>query len=91
MVVGSLRIGEVTASRWERIYPDRIEIVELLYKGEFDDAKTDAGRRSIPLDLHGILQSVLNAEVAEVEISETDDLVFTSAKGGPRKPAQLAA
>jgi integrase len=28
MVVGSLRIGEVSALRWERIHPDRIEVVE---------------------------------------------------------------
>jgi len=50
MVVGSLRVGEVTALRWERIQPDRIEIVERFYEGEFDDTKTDAGRRSIPFD-----------------------------------------
>ena len=28
MVVGSLRIWEVAALRWERIHPDRIEVVE---------------------------------------------------------------
>jgi hypothetical protein len=61
MVVGSLRIGEVTALRWERIHPDRIEIVERFYEGEFDDTKTDAGRRNIPLDSHGILRAVLDA------------------------------
>ena len=44
MVVGSLRIGEVTALRWGRIHSDRIEIVERFYEGEFDDTKTDAGR-----------------------------------------------
>jgi hypothetical protein len=41
---GSLRIGEVTALRCERIHSDRIEIVERFYEGEFDDTKTDAGR-----------------------------------------------
>jgi hypothetical protein len=51
MVVGSLRIGEVIVLRWERIHSDRIEIVESFYEGEFDDTKTDADRRSIPLDL----------------------------------------
>jgi len=61
VVVGSLRIGEVAALRWERIHPDRIEIVERFYEGEFDDTKTDAGRRSIPLDSHGILRTVLDA------------------------------
>src|SRR3989454_10947008 len=50
IVVGSLRIGEVAALRWERIHSDRIDVVERFYEGEFDDTKTDAGRRSIPLD-----------------------------------------
>jgi hypothetical protein len=44
MVVGSPRIGEVTALRWRRIHSDRIEIVERFYEGEFDGTKTDAGR-----------------------------------------------
>ena len=44
VAVGSLRIGEVTTSRWGRIHSDRIEIVERFYEGEFDDTKTDAGR-----------------------------------------------
>ena len=35
MIVGSLRIGEVTAFRWGRIHPDRIEVVERFYEGEF--------------------------------------------------------
>src|SRR5260370_13607874 len=35
MVVGSLRVGEIAALRWERIRPDRIKIVERFYEGEF--------------------------------------------------------
>src|SRR5438876_12383174 len=61
MVVGSLRIGEVTALGWERIQPDGIEIVERFYEGEFDDTKTEAGRRSIPFDSLEILRAVLDA------------------------------
>jgi len=83
MVVGSLRIGEVTALRWERIQPDRIEIVERFYEGEFDDTKTDAGRRSIPFDSHGILRAVLDATWQRSKYREPDDLVFTNADGGP--------
>ena len=83
MVVGSLRIGEVTALRWERIHPDRIEIVERFYEGEFDDTKTDAGRRSIPLDSHGILRAVLDAIRRRSKYRNPDDLVFTNAKGSP--------
>jgi integrase len=83
MVVGSLRIGEVTALRWERIHEDRIEIVERFYEGEFDDTKTDAGRRSIPLDSYGILKAVLDATWQKSKHRKPDDLVFTNAKGGP--------
>lgn len=83
MVVGSLRVGEVAALRWQRIQPDRIEIVERFYEGEFDDTKTDAGRRSIPLDSHGILKAVLEATWRRSKYRKPDDLVFTNAKGGP--------
>jgi integrase len=81
MVVGSLRIGEITALRWERIQPDRIEIVERFYEGEFDDTKTDAGRRSIPLDSHGIWRTVLDAAWQRSKYRKPDDLVFTNKKG----------
>ena len=83
VVVGSLRIGEIAALRWERIHPDRIEIVERFYEGEFDDTKTDAGRRSIPLDSHGILRAVLDAAWQRSKDRKLEDLVFTNAKGGP--------
>ena len=83
VVVGSLRIGEVAALRWERIHPDRIEIVERYYEGEFDDTKTDAGRRSIPLDSHGILRAVLDTAWQRSKYRKPEDLVFTHAKGGP--------
>jgi integrase len=83
MVVGSLRIGEVIALRWARIHRDRIEIVERFYEGEFDDTKTDAGQRSIPLDSHGILRSVLDAALQRSKYRKPNDLVFTNKKGGP--------
>ena len=83
MVVGSLRVGEIAALRWERVHPDRIEIVERFYEGEFDDTKTDAGRRSIPLDSHGILRSVLDAAWQQSRHRNPGDLVLTNAKGGP--------
>ena len=83
MIVGSLRVGEIAALRWERIHPDRIEIVERFYEGEFDDTKTDAGRRSIPLDSHGILRGVLDAAWQRSKHRNPGDLVFTNVKGGP--------
>jgi integrase len=83
MIVGSLRIGEVTALRWGRIHPDRIEVVERFYEGEFDDTKTDAGRRSIPLDSFGILRGVLDAAWQRSKFRKPEDLVFTNRRGGP--------
>src|SRR2546428_6088589 len=83
IVVGSLRIGEVAALRWERIHSDRIDVVERFYEGEFDDTKTDAGRRSIPLDSFGILRSVLESLWQRSKHRNPGDLVFTNARGGP--------
>jgi integrase len=83
MIVGSLRIGEMTALRWGRIHPDRIEVVERFYEGEFDDTKTDAGRRSIPLDSFGILRGVLDAAWQRSKFRKPEDLVFTNRRGGP--------
>ena len=83
MVAGSLRIGEVAALRWERIHPDRIEVVERFYEGEFDDNKTDAGRRSVPLDSFGILRGVLDAAWQRSKDRNPRNLVFTNARGGP--------
>ena len=81
MVVGSLRIGEITALRWGRIHPDRIEVVERYYEGEFDDTKTDAGRRSIPLDSFGILRAVLSAAWERSSFRKPEDLVFANSRG----------
>jgi integrase len=81
MVIGSLRLGEVAALRWERIHPDRIEIAERFYEGEFDDTKTDAGRRSIPLDSFGILRGVLDLVWERSRHRNPGDLVFTNARG----------
>jgi integrase len=83
VVVGSLRIGEVAALRWERIHSDRIEVVERFYEGEFDDTKTDAGRRSILLDSFGILRGVLDAAWQRSKHRNPGDLVLTNARGGP--------
>jgi integrase len=83
VIVGSLRIGEVAALRWGRIHPDRIEVVERFYEGEFDDTKTDAGRRSIPLDSFGILRAVLDAAWQRSKYRKPEDLVFANRRGGP--------
>ena len=43
IVFGSMRVGEVLAIRWKRTSADRIQIIERVYDGEFDDVKTEAG------------------------------------------------
>jgi integrase len=83
MVVGSLRVGEAVALRWGRVLSDRIEVMERFYEGEFDDTKTDAGRRSIPLDSFGILRGVLERAWARSKGHGPTDLIFTNARGGP--------
>ncbi|MHB8302525.1 MAG: tyrosine-type recombinase/integrase [Acidobacteriaceae bacterium] len=83
MVVGSLRVGEVVALRWGRILPDRIEVIERYYEGEFDDTKTEAGHRSIPLDSFGILRGILDRAWALSKHRGPQDLIFTNARGGP--------
>jgi integrase len=83
MVIGSLRIGEAVALRWGRVLPDRIEVSERFYAGEFDDTKTDAGQRSIPLDSFGILRGLLDRAWAKSKHRGADDLIFTNARGGP--------
>jgi integrase len=83
MVIGSLRIGEAVALRWGKVLPDRIEVSERFYAGEFDDTKTDAGQRTIPLDSFGILRGVLDRAWARSKHREPQDLIFTNARGGP--------
>jgi len=83
IVVGSLRVGEVAALRWGRIHEDRFDVTERYYAGEFDDTKTEAGRRSIPLDSFGILQGVFDAARQRTVKQGPQDLVFVNAHGGP--------
>lgn len=83
MVVGSLRVGEVVALRWGRILQDRIEVIERYYEGEFDDTKTEAGHRSIPLDSFGILRGILDRAWALSKHQGPEDLIFTNTRGGP--------
>jgi hypothetical protein len=54
IVFASLRVGEVLGLRWKRVLEDRLAIVERVYDGTFDDVKTDAGNREVPLDQRGV-------------------------------------
>jgi integrase len=79
----SLRIGEVLALRWHHIHADRITLEERLYEGEFDDVKTDAGEREVPLDKCGLMKSALIRRRNASKHRQPDDLVFSTRKGGP--------
>ena len=45
IVFASMRPGEVLALRWNHILHDRIIVDERVYDNEFDDVKTEAGKR----------------------------------------------
>jgi integrase len=81
MINGSLRFGEVAALRWKRILKDRIQIQERFYEGEFDDTKTDAGDREIPLN--AAMRKCLEAAWKDTKYRKPDDLVFCARNGAP--------
>jgi integrase len=81
MVHGSLRFGEVAGLRWQYVSDDRLEIRQRFYDGEFDDTKTQAGRRDVPLDAK--MREVLEQLRETSRFRNPDDLVFTAANGSP--------
>ncbi len=83
IVFASMRVGEVLALRWKRILPDRIQVVERVYDGEFDDVKTDAGEREVPFDDYGLIKSALHRMWTASKFRTPDDLIFANRKGRP--------
>lgn len=84
IVFASMRPGEVLALRWKDILSDRIVVDERVYDGEFDDVKTDAGKREVPLDKHGvILAAVQRMWASNKKFRKPDDLVFANRSGKP--------
>jgi integrase len=83
IVFGSMRVGEVLALRWKRISSDRISIVERVYDGEFDDVKTDAGERDVPLDSTGMMAAALQATWQRSKFHGAGDLIFANKAGNP--------
>jgi integrase len=83
IVLGSMRVGEALAVRRQRVLSDRIQIVERLYDNDFDDVKTEAGEREVPLDELGIMRSALDRIMKASAYKQPMDLVFTNRKGGP--------
>jgi hypothetical protein len=59
IVFASMRPGEALALKWKNILRDRIVVDERVYDDEFDDLKTEAGKREVPFDMHGIILAAL--------------------------------
>jgi integrase len=84
IVFASMRPGEVLALRWKDIQSDRIVVDERVYDDEFDDVKTDAGRREVPFDKHGvILAAIQRMWIRNKKYRKPDDLVFANKFGRP--------
>jgi len=82
IVFASMRVGEALALRWKNILRDRIVVDERVYDDEFDDVKTDAGKREVPFDRHGVILAALQRMWARnKKFRKPDDLVFANRKG----------
>jgi integrase len=82
IVLASMRPGEVLALRWKDMLRDRIVVDERVYDNEFDDVKTDAGKREVPYDKHGvILGAVRKMWDRNKKFRKPDDLVFANRVG----------
>lgn len=89
IVFGSMRVGEVLALRWRSIFKNAIHVDERLYDGEFDDVKTEAGNRFIPLDSRGQIDGALNHAWNRSKFHQPDDLVFCTRDGKPLERRNL--
>ncbi|MGA8730323.1 MAG: tyrosine-type recombinase/integrase, partial [Terracidiphilus sp.] len=84
IVFASMRPGEVLALRWKDILRDRIVVDERVYDDECDDVKTDAGKREVPFDKHGvILAAIRRMWASNKKFRKPDDLVFANKLGRP--------
>ena len=91
IIVGSLRIGEIAALRWERIHSDRIDVVERFYEGRVrrhqDRCRTPEHPARFlrnPAECSGIA-------LAAVEASESGRFSIHQCARRAGKPAQSAA
>jgi integrase len=84
IVFASMRPGEGMALRWEDCLPDRIIVDERVYDNEFDDVKTEAGEREVPLDRHGVILGALRVMwERNTKFRKPGDLVFANQVGNP--------
>ena len=84
IVFASMRPGEALAIRWTHILIDRIVVDERVYDDEFDEVKTEAGKREVPFDRHGvILAAVQRMWARNTKFRKPEDLVFANEAGRP--------
>ena len=84
IVFASMRPGEALALRWKDILRDRIVVDERVYDDEFDEVKTEAGKREVPFDKHGVLLAAIQQMWAtNKNFRKPDDLVFANKVGKP--------
>ncbi len=84
IVFASTRPGEAMALRWQDCLPDRIVIDERVYDNEFDDVKSEAGEREVPLDRHGVILGALRVMwQRNTKFRKPGDLVFANKVGRP--------
>ena len=84
IVFASMRIGEVLALRWKDVLRDRIVVDERLYDDEFDEVKTQAGKREVPFDRYGVILAALQRMWEKnTKFRSPDDLVFANGVGRP--------
>ena len=84
IVFASMRPGEALALRWKDILRDRIVVDERVYDDEFDDVKTDAGKREVPFDKHRVmLAAVQRMWASNKKFRKPDDLIFANRIGKP--------
>jgi integrase len=84
IVFASMRPGEVLALRWKDILRDRIVVDERVYDNEFDEVKTDASKREVPFDKHGIfLTAVQRMWASNQKFRKSDNLAFANEVGKP--------
>jgi integrase len=89
IVFASKRPGEALALRWKDILRDRIVIDERVYDDEFDDVKTDAGKREVPFDKHGVILAAVKRMWAANKMFRKPDDPFLPIKSAKRSTGTI--
>jgi integrase len=85
-LMSGVRRGELFAFRWRDFDEENrcLYVREAVYEGTFDDPKTDAGVRAIPLS-NTTLQVIADWR-ARAKRTRPDDLMFSTVSGKPISP-----